>query len=677
MAVNIGPKIGIDGEAEFRKELLNLNQQVKTFGAELKAIASAAEDESNALEKSQRSYETLSRLYSTQEKKLERLNKAFEESADKLGESDTKTLKWKQAVYEATTQLNKLEKELNDSKNALDDFGKEAEDAADNLDEMVKETKDFGTSFAANLGADLVADAIGSVLSGLRDMVEETKEYRKIMGSLEVSSEKAGYTADETAEAYNRLYGVLADDQTAATTLANLQALGMGQEELMSMIDGTIGAWATYGDSIPIDGLAEALNETVKTAEVTGVLADVLNWAGLSEEKFNEQLKTYATETARARAILQLFAREDLVEAGQAWQENNKSLVEANQATANYTAAIAEMGARVEPIMTAFQNSLTAVVMKALELTDGVDWDSVAVGIENATAGILGFIETLVENGDTVLSIISGIGAGFVAWNVTSMITTLIGTITKLGGVLPAIKAGMAAVNAVMAANPIGLVVTAIAALVAAFVTAYNTSDEFRAKVDNVMQFVKETVVNMVEKVKEQFNAVKDFISNVITKIKGFFKNVDWAQLGKDILAGVINGLNAKLGSVISTASSIVSKVKGVFTGKSGFDTHSPSKWSEGVLKNVMEGAARGIANNASLPIKQAGGAVNRMMSSFENGASVPRYANGTAAAYDRMAASMSNLRVVLNDGTLVGKIAPRMDQTLGGYTKVKARYGV
>lgn len=67
----------------------------------------------------------------------------------------------------------------------------------------------------------------------------------KIMGSLEISSEKAGYSAEETAASYNTLYGVLGDNQTAATTTANLQALGLSQQKLGQMINGTIGAWAT------------------------------------------------------------------------------------------------------------------------------------------------------------------------------------------------------------------------------------------------------------------------------------------------------------------------------------------------------------------------------------------------------------------------------------------------
>ena len=69
-----------------------------------------------------------------------------------------------------------------------------------------------------------------------------------------------------------QLYGILADDQSAATTTANLQALGLEQDQLRKITEGTIGAWAKYGDSIPIDGLAEAINETVKTGTVTETL---------------------------------------------------------------------------------------------------------------------------------------------------------------------------------------------------------------------------------------------------------------------------------------------------------------------------------------------------------------------------------------------------------------------
>jgi hypothetical protein len=141
------------------------------------------------------------------------------------------------------------------------------------------------------LKAEAIVEGAKGVAEAMRDVSEETKEYRKIMGSLEVSSAAAGYSAEETETAYKKLYGILADDQSTATTVANLQALRLPQEKLLELIDNTVGGWAKYGDSIPIDGLAEAINETAKTGQVTGNFADILNWASLEGETFGVSLK--------------------------------------------------------------------------------------------------------------------------------------------------------------------------------------------------------------------------------------------------------------------------------------------------------------------------------------------------------------------------------------------------
>lgn len=113
--------------------------------------------------------------------------------------------------------------------------------------------------------------AVGAVVGGIQqlgsamfDLVESTQEYRTIMASLEQSSQSAGYTTEQTAQTYERLQSVLGDTQTAATATANLQAIGLSQQDLMTVTDAAIGAWARYGDSIPIDGLAESINETIQ-----------------------------------------------------------------------------------------------------------------------------------------------------------------------------------------------------------------------------------------------------------------------------------------------------------------------------------------------------------------------------------------------------------------------------
>ena len=197
----------------------------------------------------------------------------------------------------------------------------------------------------------------GAIVGGLKELgdaiigvVDDTAEYRKIMGTLETSSKEAGYTTEQTAEAYTRLNGVLGDSQTAATTVANLQAIGLEQGDLMTLIDATTGAWATYGDSIPIDGLSEAINETIQTGKVTGTFADVLNWAGESEDDFNEKLAAANTSSERAQIVLDQLSKQNLPQAGQAWRDANEDIIEYNEAQGELDEAMGRLGEALAPV---------------------------------------------------------------------------------------------------------------------------------------------------------------------------------------------------------------------------------------------------------------------------------------------------------------------------------------
>lgn len=268
MSVDIGPKIGIDGEAEFRKELSNINQQIKTLGSEMKAVTSAFDAGDKSEEALAAQTGVLTRQIEAQEQKLAQLQKGLAASAEKYGENDTKTLRWAQAVNDATAELNSLKAKLSQASGEMDDLEQETDDAADALKEAESAGSGFGETLkGAILGGGIVS-GIQALVGGVKDLVESTTEYRKIQASLEVSSQRAGYSAEETAATYGQLYGVLGDDQTAATATANLQAIGLEQEQLTQLTNAAIGAWASYGDSIPIDGLAEAINETAKVGLV-------------------------------------------------------------------------------------------------------------------------------------------------------------------------------------------------------------------------------------------------------------------------------------------------------------------------------------------------------------------------------------------------------------------------
>ena len=491
MAVDIGPKIGIDGEAEFRKQINNITQQVKTYASEMQVLSTAFDDNTDAEETMTRKSAVLSQEIEAQQKKIELLQRGLSEAAQKFGETDDKTLRWQQAVNRATADLNKMQAELKQNESAMNRLENETDDVSEALDDAGNSAVGFGDILSANLAADAITGGISNIISGLRQVSEESREYRKIMGSLEISSEKAGYSADETADAYNKLYGVLGDSQTAATTTANLQALGLEQGQLNELINGTIGAWTTYGDSIPIDGLAESINETVKAGTVTGTFADVLNWAGTSEDEFNEKMAACSTESERANLILQELANQGLIAAGEGWQQNNASLIAANQATADHEAAMAELGETVEPIFTKIQEKITQVVLKLNE-----------------------FAQWAMENGPVITAVVAGIGAGFVAWNVVSIIQSVTTAISAFKLANEGATIAQYALNAAMNANPIGLLITAITAIVTAIGMFIATNEDARNKISEVWETIKSTVSSAIDTVKQILDSIIQFIQD-------------------------------------------------------------------------------------------------------------------------------------------------------------------
>lgn len=710
MAADIGPRIGIDGEAEFRKELNNLTQQVKTFGAELKAVSTSADDEADAVGKAARQQEILGNAIDAQKQKLSQLQQALQRATQEWGESDTKTLKWRQSVARAETELNQLESQLKQTTSTLDKTDRAADDLGDSMDDAGKKSSSFGDMLKANLSASAITGfassitgAISGVISGLGQMVEESKEYQKIMGSLEISSEKAGYTAEETSAAYNELFGVLGDNQTAATTTANLQALGLAQSDLNTLIDGTIGAWATYGDSIPIDGLAEAINETVQTGTVTGTLADMLNWAGTSEDAFNEKLAACSTESERANLILQEMANQGLTQAGTAWQEQNANLVAANNATALYQQNASALATAIGPMFTAIQTAGAQLLGVLAQIAGAFDFSAIGQQITSLVEWFTGLV-TAVSNGEMTI--------GEALGQVSGKFTETIGNIlSQLGEALPGIlQAGVdivlnllqgivdntpqllqgvtdlitGAVQALadnlpeflqkgmeIVANLVNGIVDSLPDMIASAVEA--VSAFLQSVTDNLPEIVAKGVEMLLSIVSGIIDSLPDIVSaagRIVSSVIDTIKSTNWISVGIDILSGIGKGIINGIGGVVSAArnaaSSILNSIKGFF------GIHSPSIVMRDMIGgNMMQGWANGIRGGIH-------GTVGAMQSASRQvygaiGGQLPAYATASAPG----AGGLSGLQIVLNDGTLVGKLSPAINRTLGGYTKMQGRYKV
>lgn len=378
----ISTSIALDGEQEFKRQLSEVNSNLRTLKSEMQLTTEEFKGQANSQEALEAKSRILSEQYRQQEEKVRALERALEDVGEVYADQPRKIDEYQQSLNRARTDLTKLGRELQDNERylrearastdkttkSLDEFGREAKDADDGLGRFNKGLD--------NLQGLLVGGALGvgvkGIAEGLIAVVDATEEYRRVAGQLEVSSQAAGYSTEQTAEAYNRLYGVLADPQATATTIANLQAIGLEQDKLMVLIDQVTGAWAKYGDSIPIDGLAESINETIQAGEVTGVFADVLNWAGTNEDEFNARLETANTNTQRQNTVMQELARQGLADMTEGYREANEATIQANEAQADYEAKRAEFAEKVLPFKT-----------QLVELATG-GWDVLTNSIQTA-----------------------------------------------------------------------------------------------------------------------------------------------------------------------------------------------------------------------------------------------------------------------------------------------------
>lgn len=380
----ITTRLAVEGETEFKRSLSEANSNLKVMRSEMSLVDAEFKGQANSMDALTAKNKILRREQEQQTEKVKALERAVKDAADAYGENDKRTDNYRQQLNRAKKELLDMNDALDENEKYLDEARKSADKCASSIDEFGREVKDAGDNLGDGGGllsqlGDLKgllaggaivagAKAVGDAIIGI---VEDTEEYRKIMGTLEISSQQAGYTADETAEAYKRLHGVLGDTQTAATTVANLQAIGLSQSDLITLIDAATGAWATYGDSIPIDGLAESINETIQTGQVTGTFADVLNWAGESEDDFNEKLAAANGTAERAQIVLDQLSSQNLPDAGQAWRDANEDVIKYNESQQNVDDAMAKLGERLAPVAAGIKNTFADAVNIAIDTVEG------------------------------------------------------------------------------------------------------------------------------------------------------------------------------------------------------------------------------------------------------------------------------------------------------------------
>ena len=430
MADNFGLKIGLEGEKEFKKALADINQSFKVLASEMKVVQSQFDKNDDSVEALTARNQVLGKEIDAQKKKIETLRKALENASTSFGENDRRTQQWQIQLNNAQAALNNMERELDQNQRAIDSmgdemrdaaqqtdkFGDEIDDAADKTDKASGKLEKVGSvlkGLAVTAGAAVAA--AGAALAGLTksflDLAESTREYREDQAKLDAAFTTAGFTAEQAGEAYTGFYAILGEEDRSVEAVNHLAKLCSTEEELAQWTDIAAGVWATFGDSLPIEGLTEAANETAKTGTITGQLADALNWAGVNEEAFQSALDGCSSEQERAALITDTL-NGLYQEAAENYKTLNGDVMEAQRAQALLTDAYAQLGAIAEPIMTTLKTMaadvLTAMIPFVSLMGEGLQGvlNGTAGAAETFAEGISGLVSVLMENLSTIVPVI-------------------------------------------------------------------------------------------------------------------------------------------------------------------------------------------------------------------------------------------------------------------------------
>ena len=475
--------------SELKKGIQDAKRQIRLANAEFKAASSGMDDWSKSADGISAKLKQLKSVLSSQESILNALKQQYKQVADEQGENSKGAQELAIKIANQEAAINSTKRSIGKYESALNDVDKESGNVARSSDDAEKGIDDIGdaandnsskvSGFAKGLaslaktGMAAVAGAAAGVVTAFLGSAEATREFREAMGKVNTAFTTAGYSAETGKKTFEDFAAILGDTDQATEAVGNLAKLATSQKDLSKWTTIATGVYATFGDGLPIEGLTEAANETAKVAQVTGPLADAINWSTTSTEEWNKALSSNdaalaafnkgiaAGENAEDSFNLALQAcnseqeRSQLItatlsslysDAAASYEKTSGSIMDANRAQAELNGAMAGIGAAAEPVMTTFKlfgaEMLTSMLPGVeqlsgafTDLTNGVAGADQKVGeaignlLTSLVSNITAALPSMTTVGVSVLtSLINGIVVALpqLATSATTVVTTLV-----------------------------------------------------------------------------------------------------------------------------------------------------------------------------------------------------------------------------------------------------------
>lgn len=634
-----------------------LKDAINETNEKLKALKDAqAKMDSGEVEKNQKAYDALAREIVSCENSLKELEKeaansnvtltqaaqAFENAGSKLDSIGKKASVASAAVTAVGYASIKSAKELD---NGYDTIIKKTGATGEQLKDLQSVADSIYGSMATDM--DKVGVAVGEVNTRFGKTGDELEKLSKsFLKFAEINGTDLNSSIDDVdsimtkfnidASKTEKVLGLLTkagqDTGISMETLqsslktngASFQELGLGLTESVNLLAQMESAGVDT--SVGIAALKKSVTNLTSAGEpLDKALQDIIL-----------NIKNAKTDTDALTIASQTFGTKGAAEMAKAIRSNRLDITKLSGSIEEYSDVVNSTYEETLDTWDEAKVSTNNLKLASAELGTEL-MTTLAPIIQSVTEGVKGFTEWFKNLDDgtksliaTILLIVATLGPLLIF---IGKVSTGIAAVIKI---LPALKTGIAAVNAVMAANPIGAVIVAITALVAALIYLYNNCEEFREEFDIIMNAIFATfkdiwdsIVNFFTKtIPDAFDsavdAVIDFKNDVVnwfiniknavfdkvndvknTIIDGFSNAVKFItdlpgkafKWGKDMIDGFIDGIKSLAGDVADAVEGIADTITGWlhFSRPDVGPLRDYEKW----MPDMIDGMVKGINNNA------------------------------------------------------------------------------
>lgn len=597
---------------EQKSKLKLVSDQYKQYQNAVKQSADEHTQLGEKLENAKEKLASIEAQCGRNSKEYEEQKKAVDDLQKQYDESTTAQDKNKKSLSQLAVQMNNAKADVIKTTKEIDNLGKESDGSAKQVDDLSKKmgdadgaSKNLNNGFTVLKGtmANLASQAISKVVDGFKALVGGAVDYQKSMEYYTTSFTVMTGSADKASETVQKLADIGATTPFDMPQLADATSLlmnfGFSADDAVDsmMMLGDI----SQGNADKLDTIARAYGKMNSAQKVTLENINMMIDAGFNplqeiSEKTGESMQSLYDRISKGKMSVDEITesmKRSTSEGGKYFQsmDAQSQTLDGRLSTLSDTVN-SKLGEALQPIL---QKAADEWIPNITNAIDNMDIDSVVSVIDDIVSGVGNLFGFIMGNGDTIISLVAGIGTAMLTWNVASMINGVVTAVKAFQMANEGATVAQALLNGVMNANPIMLIATLLAGLTATIITLWNTNEGFRETVTNV------------------WNAFKDTVGNVITSVGGFIGNlISWFQS----LPGRIGEfLGEVIGNVQNWASSMVSRASEAgsnFVGRVvSFISGLPSavwNWLSSALNNALNfagqlaqagaNAASGLVNN-------------------------------------------------------------------------------